>query len=162
MSKRINALLGTAVAIFTIVAIFVLFAAAFGEEGGTEDAGRGSVFTVMFGLGGLDYDAAKVYPPIPALIVAFAFLCTAVVTSIASAIASGRIASMIQLVTALLLITAGIIFLCIYPLYKASLPENYAENLRAMDLGAGTICAVIFAFMGGALSAYGAYRNFKA
>ncbi len=153
MNKKTNTLLGLASAILAIVAIFVLFSTAFGNEAGDPSV-RGNVFGIMFGTGETNRNL------VPGLIAAFALLLAGTLTSLITALIKGKGAMIGFALTLILLGVAGTLFILGPSFYISS---NYVtSDLKdQISLGTGLICAVTFSYAGALLSLYGAYSSFK-
>ena len=151
-----NLILGIGAAIMAIVAIFVMFSTGFGADRELEST-RGNVFTIIFGSSSMGYH------PVPILIVAFVLICIAIVAALVAAFLPGKSASLGFVVVALLLIAAATMFAFAPISYKAANADIISINLpEDIVLGPGCILTMVFAYLGGALSLYGAYSNFKA
>ncbi|OPZ35046.1 MAG: hypothetical protein BWY98_00842 [Tenericutes bacterium ADurb.BinA155] len=152
MSKKTNIIVGLVVAVFVAVAVFVLFANCFATPSGY-GAEYGSAFKVMFGSQGSAYNA------VPLLIVAFSLYCAAFLTAIVGAFCFGKVQTIVYGLTALMSIGAGVIFLLSVSLFRA---VNTAPiGSEAISLGAAPITSSVFAFLGGVLSLFGAYKAIK-
>ena len=152
MNRKVNVLLGLGIALMAAVAVFVLFAYAFNDSQDLNYNGA-SVFTAMFG------NSDRRLGAVPGLIVAFSFELTGFVLAIAAGIFRGKISSLLFALTFAFLLTAGILFLNGVNLYNS---VNAYHGADSMSLGSGSICTVIFAFVGALLGLYGAYSNWKA
>ena len=152
MNRKVNVLLGLGVALMAMVAVFVLFSYAFNDSQDLYYNGA-SVFTAMFGS--KEHELGLV----PGLIVAFSFELTGFVLGIASGIFKGKLSALLYGLTFAFLLTAGILFLNGVNLYNA---VNAYHGVDTISLGSGSICTVVFAFIGALLSLYGAYSNWKA
>jgi hypothetical protein len=133
--------------IMAIIALFVLFGDAF------DDASRGSVFYAMFG------SASKNRAAVPGLIVGFALLIAAIVLPLTSPLFDNKGKTFVFLLEALLLAVAGVLYLFTTKFYVAANSISYGYN---MTLGAGSICATTFSFIGVAFALLGALRMKKA
>jgi hypothetical protein len=151
MNRKVNAILGLGVALMSAIAIFVLFSYAFNDSQDLNYNGQ-SVFTAMFSS--VTYNK----PAVPGLIVAFSLEIAAFVFAIVAGILSGKASSLTYALTFVFLLVAGILFLNAWNLYCASIPYSGKDSVT---IGSGTICSVVFAFIGAVLSLYGAYSNFK-
>lgn len=152
-NRKLNIALGLLSSVLAIVSILVLFATAFGDtgdSGASFPSSMGSGFDVMFGSQG--------YSAVPLLIVAFVLQCVAAVVALIGGILPGKLGLFGFGITALLLVIAGIFWLCGPSSFQA------INNVRAEKItnGTGTILAGVFCFVGALLSAYGGYRNAKA
>lgn len=150
MSKKTNIVVGFAIALMTAVAVFVLFANCFSAP--VEGSEYGSGFAVMFG------DTSKNFGPIPFLIVAFSLECGAFLTAIIGAFLFGKFQAIAYIITSLLLVAAGVIFLLSVSLFVSVNPLNNPEGI---SLGAAPITSAVFAFIGGALGLFGTYTAIK-
>lgn len=153
MNKKTNTIFGLATAVLAIVAIFVLFSTAFGNEWG-DPSSRGNVFQIAFGTGETNRN------PVPALIAAFSLLIAGTVTSLITALLKGKGAMIGFVLTLILLGVAGTLFVLGPGFYISSNYVN-ADLQDQITLGTGLICAVIFSYAGALLSLYGAYSSFK-
>lgn len=153
MNKKTNTIFGLATAVLAIVAIFVLFSTAFGNEWG-DPSSRGNVFQIAFGTGETNRN------PVPALIAAFSLLIAGTVTSLITALLKGKGAMIGFVLTLILLGVAGTLFVLAPGFYISSNYVN-ADLQDQITLGTGLICAVIFSYAGALLSLYGAYSSFK-
>lgn len=152
MNRKVNVLLGLGVALMAAVAVFVLFSYAFND---TQDLGYNgaSVFTAMFGNKDRNLGA------VPGLILAFSFELAGFVFGITAGIFKGKLSALLFGLTFAFLLTAGILFLNGVNLYNG---VNAYHGMDSISLGSGSICTVVFAFVGALLSLYGAYSNWKA
>lgn len=153
MNKKTNTIFGLATAVLALVAIFVLFSTAFGNEWG-DPSSRGNVFQIAFGTGETNRN------PVPALIAAFSLLIAGTVTSLITALLKGKGAMIGFVLTLILLGVAGTLFVLGPGFYISSNYVN-ADLQDQITLGTGLICAVIFSYAGALLSLYGAYSSFK-
>jgi hypothetical protein len=147
MGKKTNIIIGLIIAVFTAVSIFVLFGNSFTDGEYATDAG--SLFNVMFG------STAKGYKAVPLLIVAFSLYCAAFLAAVVGAFCVGKVQGIVYLLTALMVIGAGVIFLLSVSLFRAVNPTNSTE---AITLGAAPITSSVFAFLAGVLALFGAYK----
>lgn len=152
MNRKVNVLLGLGVALMSAVAVFVLFSYAFND---TQNLGYNgaSVFAAMFGNDSRNLGA------VPGLIVGFSFELVGFVFGITAGIFKGKISALLFGLTFAFLLAAGIIFLNGVSLYNG---VNAYHGMDTISLGSGSICTVVFAFVGALLSLYGAYSNWKA
>ncbi|MCF0113591.1 MAG: hypothetical protein HUJ60_06415 [Bacilli bacterium] len=155
--KRLNLILGIAVAVFASIAVFTLFAEAFADIDSLP-ASRGTIYTLMF-----DYEA-KGYNPMPLFIVGWAFLLAAIAMAFVNMLLPGKLSVIGFAILAILLLGAGIIFCFSKEIFLAAgnVKGASAGDEHLLALGAGPICALIFSFLGAILSGYGAYKALKA
>ncbi len=155
MNKKMNLILGIGSAIMALVAIFVMFSTGFGADRELQSP-RGNVFTIMFGSSTMNYNA------VPVLIVGFVLLCIAVLAALVAGFLPGKSGSLGFVVVAVLLIAAATMFAFAPAAYKAANASIISSNAEEITLGPGCILTMVFGYLGGALSLYGAYTNFKA
>ena len=156
MNRKVNVILGLGIALMAAVAVFVLFSYAFNDSSDLNFNGA-SVFNAMFGSTDHEINA------VPGLIIAFSFELAGFVFAIAAGIFKGKMSSLLFGLTFAFLLTAGILFLNTVNLYMAVNPyAPHTEGVDVVSLGSGSICTVVFAFVGALLSLYGAYSNWKA
>jgi|SRR5574344_1613940 hypothetical protein len=134
------------VAIFGIVAIFVEYAPAFNEEGGTA---LGNVFKAMFGAS--SENLATVWP----LVLAFCGLLLGLILAFAGLLVDGKALKYVYLADAILYIAAGVLFLFMKTFYVAANGQYSVISANQGALGSGTITTVVFAFLSGASAAGG-------
>jgi hypothetical protein len=151
MSKKTNIIVGLVAALFIAVAIFVLFANCFATPAGYGGE-FGSAFKVMFG------SQDNAYRAVPLLIVAFSLYCAGFLAAFVGAFCFGKVQTFVYLLTALMVIGAGVIFLLSVSLFRAVNPTNSTE---AITLGAAPITSSVFAFLAGVLALFGAYKAFR-
>jgi hypothetical protein len=151
MSKKTNIIVGLVAALFIAVAIFVLFANCFATPAGYGGE-FGSAFKVMFG------SQDNAYRAVPLLIVAFSLYCAGFLAAFVGAFCFGKVQTIVYLLTALMVIGAGVIFLLSVSLFRAVNPTNSTE---AITLGAAPITSSVFAFLAGVLALFGAYKAFR-
>lgn len=151
MNKKTSIIIGVAVALLSAIAVLVLFASCFSTDAGFGEE-FGTAFTVMFGSTSRGYGAVSM------LIVAFSLECLGFVLAIAAPITTGKVRLSLFALTAISLVAAGVIFLFSSQLFRA---VNSTHSLEALNLGAAPITSAVFAFLGGALSCYGAYISLK-
>ncbi len=157
MNKKASLILSLIIAICAAVAVFVLFAAPFGNEGNEPASRAANCFILMFG------SSTSGYRPVPLLIVGLVFECLAFVTAFVAGFIRGKIGAIIYGVTTIMLVASGIFFLMSPALYTAANADLISQVAPGnIQLGAGSITTAIFCFFGGVLSLYGAYANFKA
>ncbi len=152
MNRKVNVLLGLGVALMAAVAVFVLFSYAFNDSQDLNYNGA-SVFTAMFG------NTDRRIGAVAGLIVAFSFALVGFVLAIAAGVFKGKLSALLFGLTFAFLLAAGILFLNGANLYNAVNPYTGQDSI---SLGSGSICTVVFAFVGALLSLYGAYSNWKA
>ena len=152
MNRKVNVLLGLGIALMAAVAVFVLFSYAFNDSQDLNYNGL-SVFSAMFGN-----TDRKLYC-VHGLIVAFSLELAGFVFAIVAGIFKGKMSSLLFGLTFIFLLVAGILFLNGVNLYNS---VNAYHGADTMTLGSGSICTVVFAFVGALLSLYGTYSNWKA
>jgi len=150
MSKKTNIVVGFAIALMATIAVFVLFASCFSAD--VEGSEYGSGFSVMFGSTSRGFEA------VPLLIVAFSLECGAFLAAIIGAFLFGKVQAIVYVLTSLILIAAGALFLFSVPLFVSINPLNNPEGI---SLGAAPITSAVFAFIGGALGLFGTYNAVK-
>lgn len=155
MSKKTNVFLGLATAVMALVAIFVLFSTAFGDEIGDPSV-RGNVFYIMFG------SEKRSLNMVPGLIVAFSLLLLGTLTSLISALLKGKAASIGFAITLIALVAAGVLFILAPNMYASANNLSSLTSAKELTLGPGLLCGAIFSFLGALLSLYGTYSSFKA
>lgn len=133
--------------LMAIIALFVLFGNAF------QDEARYSGFYVMFG------DTSHDLEPVPGLIVAFALLIVAIVEPLIAPLFDNKGKMFVYGLEAILLAAAGVIFLFQTQLFSATNPISFAVDLTP---GTGTICCIVFSFIGAAFALLGLLRAKKA
>ena len=143
----VSVFLIVATVLMAAIALFVLFGDAF------QDQARFSGFYAMFG------DAANNRQPVPGLITGFALYLAALAVPFTSPLFDNKGKMFIFGLETLLLAGAGVLFLFSVKLYSAANSVSYSAELT---LGTGTICSIVFAFIGAALSALAFLRSKKA
>jgi len=129
------------------IALFVLFGNAF------QDEARFSGFYAMFG------DTTNNRQAVPGLIAGFVIYLVAIVLPLTSGLFDSKGKMFVYGLETLLLIGAGVLFLFSVQLYSAANNISYSAELT---LGTGTICSIVFAFIGAAFSALALLRSKKA
>ncbi len=151
--NTINKTIGLFIALFTMIAIFVMFAPAF--DSSSYSSVTGNVFQAMFGM---MYDT---YPVVWPLVLGFVALCLAFIISFGALALDGKRVKLLYLIELVLLIGAGVIFLFSVKFYDAAHAPETLASLSEDGLGAGTICVVVFSFISAAISAGGLLANKK-
>ena len=156
-NKKLNLFLGIVIAVCAIVAIFGFFGDAFADIDDV-NAGRGAVYSLMFSFKKHNYNV------MPSLIAAFVCVVTATVTALLASFLPGKLATLNFAITAILLIAVGVICLFGKNIFLSAGTVSGATDLDSskLGLGVGFILPAVFAFIGGALSAYGTYTSLKA
>jgi len=129
------------------IALFVLFGNAF------QDEARFSGFYAIFG------DATNNREPVPGLIAGFVLYLVAIILPLTSGIFDKKGKLFVFGLETLVLVGAGVLFLFSVQLYSAANHISYSADLT---LGTGTICSLVFAFIGAAFSAIAFLRSKKA
>jgi hypothetical protein len=149
----VSKIISTLIAIFVLVAIFVMFSDCFYST--KYSTVFGSCFDVMFAL-----NLSDTYEPVIPLIVAFASLVTIFILTFGGFVLEGKSLSFLYVVETAILIAVGVIFLFAVKF------EEAAQNISLSDysegsLGAGSICVVVFSFLGAATGIIGLLANKK-
>jgi len=143
----VSAFLAAVAILMAAIALFVLFGNAF------QDEARFSGFYVMFG------DAANNRQAVPGLIAGFVLYLVAIILPLTSGLFDNKGKMFVYGLETLLLVGAGVLFLFSVQLYSAANHISYSADLT---LGTGTICSLVFAFIGAAFSAIALIRSKKA
>ena len=155
MREKSNIIVGIAMAVFSAVAIFLLFLAMF--TNGDFGAERGSGFAVIFGTA-----QGSTLNAVPLLIVAFVLECVAIVTAIVGAAMPGKLQGIVLAATGAILIASGVLFLFSVGFYKNANADVLSVNADSLALGPAPIANAVLAFIGGLLGLYGGDKAFKA
>ena len=149
MKKR-KTLIGLVADICAIVAIFTLFADAFGGVGDYPSS-RGNVYQVMFGYQGVD--------AIPGLIVAWVLLLVAILVILFGCFLPSKIGGLTLGVGAVICL-AGSIMLFFVPQMFASV-ANKVMIEEVPTIGVGLIVSAIFGILAAVIALFGARSAMK-
>jgi hypothetical protein len=149
MKKESNFGIGVGLtsAIFGLIAIFVMFCTAFDESS------RGTVFQVMFGSESLN--TPTVWP----LVIGFVIDIIVVILALASIGTKGKARVVTYVITALLAVVGGVIFLLSKVFYTNAV---HPQEALPFILGCGSYTSAIFSFMTAAMLVIGLFHELKA
>lgn len=150
----VNKIVSALVIVFALVAIFVLYSACFAGANKLSSS-YGSCFDVMFSTGLSDNNAV-----VPLMIVGFVCLVVAALFAFAGFVLERKQMIVLLLVLAALLIANAVIFLFSVQIWEA-VQGMSLSNTRDNALGSGTICTIVFSFLGAATALVGVYFNVK-
>lgn len=148
-----NKIVSGFVIVFALVAIFVLYSACFSS--GKVTSSYGSCFDVMFSTGVSDKNAM-----VPLMIGGFACLLLTVILSFAGFILEKKQMVLLLSIIAVLLIANAVIFLFSVNIWEAVQGTSLVDT-KDNALGSGSVCTIVFSFLGAATSLIGIYLNLK-
>ena len=152
--KKTKMLIGLVAAICAIVAIFTLFAAAFGGVNNYPSS-RGNVYQIMFG----NYQG---YDAIPGLIAAWALLLAGAFSLLIGAFLPSKLGGLVLGIGALVTLAAAIMFFFGPQFYLAVINNGQPVAEENPVLGYGLIFSAIFAILGSVMGLFAARTAFKA
>lgn len=151
-NRKVHIALGLIASILAIVSVLVLFTTAFGDSDTMGNpSSLGSCYDVMFG--------AQEYSAVPLLIAAFVMQCTAIAFGLLGTFLPGKLGAFGLGLTALLLVISGVFWILAPTAFLGV--NSVSAEAEIVQAGTGSILAIVFCFLGGLLSLYGAYRSFK-
>lgn len=148
--KKTKTVIGLFAAACVFVAIFTLFADAFG---GVKDypSSRGNCYAVMFGSQG--------YGAVPGMIVAWALLIASVVFLLVGSLLPSKLGGIVLGIGAVISLGASIAFFFAPGMFASVAQTTFIEE--APSLGVGLICTSIFGIAGGIVGLFGARTAMK-
>ena len=143
MKKR-KTLIGLFATVLAIVAIFTLFADAFGGVGDYPSS-RGNVYQVMFGYQGVD--------AIPGLIIAWVLLLVAIVVILLGSFLPSKIGGLTLGVGAVVCLAGSIMLFFAPQMFTATANKVMIEETPT--IGVGIIVSAIFGILAAIISLFG-------
>ena len=150
--KKTKTLIGLVATVAVIVAIFTLFADAFG---GVRDypSSRGSAYQIMFGHQG--YDA------VPGLIAAFVLLCVGALVLLIGSFFPSKIGAIILGIGAITALVGSVLLFFGPSMFLAVANNGAALTEENPTLGVGLILPAIFGILGSLFGFFGARAGLR-